>query len=251
MEHLLLKAVATTTTDLGQFEAVISSETIDPENDIVQPAAMVSALQAWTLTGKVVPLHWNHSSDPEDIVGGVDPASVKTQGGEVLAAGKVDLDTERGREVWRLMKGGVVGFSFGYLIPEGGAVKRAGGGRRIVQLDVFEITVTPAPMNAGTRGLSNKSAEGDEPPYHRELEAELVRRGIIAEPARAEQYERAESTLTGMSENGDHRDEKAYLDRVHAQSRDLMLALFDAADKQAPKPERKAAAPIQIASFEA
>ena len=53
-----------------------------------------------------------------------------------------------------------------------------------------------------------------------------------------------------MSENGDHR-EKAHLDRVRAESRDLMLALFDAADKQAPKPERKTATPIQIATFEA
>jgi hypothetical protein len=66
----------------------------------------------------------------------------------------------------------------------------------------------------------------------------------------AEQYERAEPTLTGMSEDGDHR-ERAHLDRVRAESRDLMLALFDAADKQAPKPERKTAAPIQIATFEA
>jgi len=30
-----------------------------------------------------------------------------------------------------------------------------------------------------------------------------------------------------------------------------MLALSDAADMQAPKPERKTAAPIQIATFEA
>lgn len=53
-----------------------------------------------------------------------------------------------------------------------------------------------------------------------------------------------------MSENGDHR-EKAHLDRVRPESRDHMLALFEAADKQAPKPERKTATPIQIATFEA
>jgi hypothetical protein len=147
----------------------------------------------------------------------------------------VDHDTERGRQVWRLIKGGVVGFSFGYLIPEGGAQKRAGGGRRITQLDVFEVTVTPAPMNNDTRVLGWKGHAEDEPPTHRELEAELVRRGIITEAAHAEQYERAEPTLTGMSENGDHR-EKAHLDRVRAESRDLMLALFEAADKQAPSP---------------
>ena len=115
---------------------------------------------------------------------------------------------------------------------------------------MFEISATATPMNAGTRVLSTKAADRDEPPTHRELEAELVRRGIITEPAYAEQYEQADPLLTGMSENGDHR-EKAHLDRVRAESRDLMLALFEAADKQAPKPERKTATPIQIATFEA
>ena len=159
MERLLLKAVATPTTDQGVFEAVISTSAIDRELDVVEPAAMVSALRAWTVTKKNVPLHWNHSSEPEDIVGHVDPASVKAVGDQVHAAGYVDLDTERGRHVWRLMKAGSVGFSFGYLLPEGGAKARPGGGKHIVQLDVFEITVCPAPMNAETRVLATKALD--------------------------------------------------------------------------------------------
>ena len=111
MERLLLKAVATTTTDLGEFTAVVSTSAIDREKDIVEPAAMVSALRAWTLTNKLVPLHWDHSPDPENIVGHVDPESVRAVGGEVQASGKVDLDTDRGRQVWRLMKSGTLGFS--------------------------------------------------------------------------------------------------------------------------------------------
>jgi uncharacterized protein len=104
-------------------------------------------------------LRWNHSSDPENIVGSVDPTTVEARGSEVVASGRVDLDTDRGRHVWRLMKSGTIGFSFGYLIPEGGAQKRAGGGRRIVQLDVFEITVTAGPMNAETRVLATKALD--------------------------------------------------------------------------------------------
>jgi phage head maturation protease len=71
----------------------------------------------------------------------------------------VDLDTDRGRQVWRLMKAGSVGFSFGYLIPEGGATKRPGGGKHIVQVDVFEITVTAGPMNAQTGVLATKALD--------------------------------------------------------------------------------------------
>jgi HK97 family phage prohead protease len=159
MQHMTLKAVTTTTTDQGLFEAVISTESIDRENDVVVPAAMVDALQAWTLTGKKIPLHWNHSPDPEDIVGHVDPETVEAVAGEVHASGWVDQDTDRGRHVWRLAKSGTLGFSFGYLIPDGGAVKRADGVREIRKLDVFEITATAAPMNPQTRVLSTKALE--------------------------------------------------------------------------------------------
>lgn len=159
MQHMTLKAVATTTTDQGVFEAVISTESIDRENDIVIPEAMVAALKAWSATGKKIPLHWNHSSDPEDIVGHVDPETVKAVAGEVVASGWVDQDTDRGRHVWRLAKSGTLGFSFGYLIPDGGAVKRADGVREIHKLDVFEITATAAPMNPDTRVLATKALE--------------------------------------------------------------------------------------------
>jgi HK97 family phage prohead protease len=156
MEHLLLKAVATTT-DQGIFEAVISSEAVDREQDIVVAAAMVDALRAWAGTNKNVPLHWNHSSEPEDIVGHVDPFTVREVDGEVVAGGWVDRDIDRGREVWRLMKSGTLGFSFGYIITA--STERNGGGREITGLDVYEITATTAPMNNGTRVLSTKALD--------------------------------------------------------------------------------------------
>jgi hypothetical protein len=59
---------------------------------------------------------------------------------------------------------GTLGFSFGHLIPDGGAVKRAGGGRRITELDVFEITATPVPVNNDTRVVGWKSVEADVEP---------------------------------------------------------------------------------------
>jgi hypothetical protein len=53
----------------------------------------------------------------------------------------------------------VLGFSFGYLIPTGGAVKNTHGGRTISALDVFEITATPTPMNGDTRVTGWKSVD--------------------------------------------------------------------------------------------
>jgi len=62
-----------------------------------------------------------------------------------MADGEVDLDTERGRQVWTLMKRRSIGFSFAYMIPAGGAFKRADGIREIHKLDVFAVTATGSP----------------------------------------------------------------------------------------------------------
>jgi phage head maturation protease len=73
----------------------------------------------------------------------------------LIVGGKVDLETDRGRQVWKLLKSGSLGFSFGYLITD--SVDRPGGGREITGLDLFEISATSVPMNSGTRVISTKS----------------------------------------------------------------------------------------------
>jgi HK97 family phage prohead protease len=158
LEHMALKAT-TVATDRGEFTAVISTEAVDRENDVVEPAAMVSALQAWTLTGKRVPLHWSHSPRPEDIVGHIDPATVKEANGEVIASGWIDQSTDRGAHVWRLAKSTTLGFSFGYIVTA--STDRPDGGRTITGLDVFEVSATSAPMNNGTRVLAVKALDDD------------------------------------------------------------------------------------------
>jgi HK97 family phage prohead protease len=176
MEHLLLKAATTAATDKGEFTAVISTATIDREKDIVDPAGFVRALHKWVPLGKNVPLAWNHSGRPEDQIGYIDPATVRVQGNEVVASGKFDLDTSNGAHAWRCVKAGTIGFSFGYLVPSGGSTKRAGGGRHIKELDVFEVTATPTPMNGDTRVLAFKALNGhDAGPHARDNLKYLIR----------------------------------------------------------------------------
>jgi HK97 family phage prohead protease len=183
MEHLLLKAATTAATDQGTFEAVISTPTVDRDKDIVEPSAMVNALKKWAALGKFVPLAWAHT---EDVVGHVDASTVKVANGEVIVQGWVDQSTEKGAETWRLVKSGTLSFSFGYLIPDGGATKRPGGRFHIKELDVFEISVVPvAPANNDTRVLGWKSAEDPEPtpepdPEALRKEAERVAREVEA-----------------------------------------------------------------------
>jgi HK97 family phage prohead protease len=143
--------------DRGDFEAIISSEAVDREQDSVLAGAMVTALRAWTKVGKSIPLLWSHSPAAEDVVGHIDPESAKAVAGQVVVSGWIDQSTERGKEAWRLVKSGVLGFSFGYLILD--AVKRKDGVREIRQLDVFEVSCTATPMNHNTRVLAWKSGD--------------------------------------------------------------------------------------------
>jgi HK97 family phage prohead protease len=173
MEHLTFKAV-TTTTEQGEFEAVISTATVDRERDIVDPAGMVRALHKWTRTGKLIPLAWHHSTAAEDQIGHVDPASAREVDGEVVVKGWVDQSTDRGAEAWRLVKSGTLGFSFGYLILT--ATKRAGGGRHITELEVFEITATTVPANADTRVLAYKAIDPELDHVRVEWRDDMLRR---------------------------------------------------------------------------
>ncbi|HMF60773.1 MAG TPA: HK97 family phage prohead protease [Vicinamibacterales bacterium] len=155
--HITLKAVTTVGTDEGTFTAVISTESVDRERDIVVANAMVKALRAWIEVGKLIPLAWQHSPKAEDQIGHIDPALVKAVEGEVVASGWIDQSTDRGKHAWRLVKSGTLGFSFGYLTLA--ATKREGGGNHITELDVFEVSATPTPMNHDTRVLGWKSTE--------------------------------------------------------------------------------------------
>ena len=226
-ERLLLKA-SIVLADRGTFEAIVSTEAVDREKDIVSAAGMVAALRAWIPSGKRIPLLWSHSSKAEDVIGHIDPASAKAVNGEVHAAGWIDQGTDRGKQAWRLVKSGTLGFSFGYLI--GDAVKRGDGIHEITELDVYEISACATPMQHSTRVTSFKSADREPPSLDelRRLEAGLG----LGEPAK--------------------------LQKVHNEARDSMLAAMGGTNGDRAKTLRARAeqaarehGPIQVASFDA
>jgi HK97 family phage prohead protease len=202
---MLLKVAPTTTTDLGEFEAVISTESVDREKDIVSADAMVTALHKWN---RPVPLSWNHSTMPEDIFGHVDPQSARNVNGEVVVNGKADLESTVGIEAWRSFKNGTVGFSFGYLIPDGGSTKRRGGGRSITELDVFEITATPTPMNNDTRVLAIKAMSDMTPAALLDGMIQMAQ-AYIANPPDQEDAGEMQSILDDLKELASDADDPA------------------------------------------
>jgi HK97 family phage prohead protease len=147
---------------LGQFSALAAAWSPDRDGDQIVRGAFAASIERWQASGKRVPLHWAHKGDAEYIIGYVDPASMRETREGLFVRGKLDLEhSEVAREVWQLVKQNVVGLSFGYLTTD--PVKRADGIQELRELDLFEISLTPAPANPDTRILSFKSTEPAEP----------------------------------------------------------------------------------------
>jgi phage head maturation protease len=72
--------------------------------------------------------------------------------------GKLDIDSsDTAREAWRSMKNNSMSLSFGYVTTK--ARKRSDGVNELVELDLFEISIVPAPANRDTRVVSMKNMD--------------------------------------------------------------------------------------------
>ena len=155
MEHLALKATTTTTdTELGQFTALVSAWSTDREGDIIGRHAFDRTIEAWRSSGKQLPLLLNHSTE---VVGSIDPASMRPTAEGLVCSGQVDRESEAGAMAWRSIKSGSAGFSIGYKAD--GFYPLKDGGRGLSEVDLLEVSITSTPMHPSTRALSWKSAE--------------------------------------------------------------------------------------------
>ncbi len=157
MEQLLLKA-ATTVVDQGAFAAIAAAYSVDRVKDQIVPGAFTSTIATWRASGKRIPLHWNHEGDPRSIIGSIDPQTMAETDQGLYVEGQVDIkDSEIAREAWRSMKNGSMSLSFGYLATK--AKKGKDGVQELHEIDLFEVSIVPAPANADTRVLTTKAAE--------------------------------------------------------------------------------------------
>ena len=158
MEHKTLDATTTVVDqELGEFKALVSAWDADREGDTITLTAFDKTTAAWRESGKRLPLLWEHSTE---VVGHVDPHSLRAVEDGLVAKGQIDRETDRGEAAWKMIKNDVAGFSIGFLAE---SRKRADGGRELFEVDLLEISVTSRPMNAATRALSWKSASDHDP----------------------------------------------------------------------------------------
>jgi HK97 family phage prohead protease len=179
VEHKTLTAATEPVADLGEFSAIAAAWSVDRERDVIHRGAFTQTIGRWRDSQKKMPLHWDHRGDPENIIGWIDPASMEETDDGLLVKGQLDLEgSELARQAWRLIKQGTVGLSFGYLATK--KSDRPGGGRDLFEIDMFETSITPAPMHPDTRILEAKSQPSEDELRHQTaiLERDQIEDGL-------------------------------------------------------------------------
>lgn len=123
----------------------------DKGGDTVLPGAYGASLKRLAARGERVRMLWQH--DPAQPIGIWDEVHEDAHGLHV--SGRLLPDVSRAREAKALLEAGAVdGLSIGYRTLRAEPV--AGGGRRLVELDLWEVSLVTFPMQAEAR-IATKS----------------------------------------------------------------------------------------------
>ena len=126
----------------------------DQGGDIVMPGAYAAALARLRAGGGRVRMLWQH--DPAQPIGLWDEVREDARG--LFVKGRILSEVARGREAAALLAAGAVdGLSIGYRTLR--AEKLAGGGRRLLELELWEVSLVTFPMLPAAR-IAAKGALG-------------------------------------------------------------------------------------------
>jgi HK97 family phage prohead protease len=156
----------------GVFEGYASLfNVVDTGGDMVMPGAFAKSLR---LRGAAsVKMLWQHqAAEPIGVW-----ALIVEDGRGLKVQGRLDLSVGRAREALSLMRAGAIdGLSIGFRTKREGADK-SGGVRRLIEVDLWEISIVTFPMLPQARVSAVKRASSRSSPCS--FEAEARRRGAL------------------------------------------------------------------------
>ena len=161
----------------GSFEGYASLfGTEDLGRDVVMPGAFRKSLLKRGARG--VKLLYQH--EPNEVIGTWEEIKEDARG--LFVRGQLLTDVRRAREVLTLMRAGAVdGLSIGYHVVKA-ETDRASGARRLIEVDLWEISVVTFPMLPAARVSAVKEGR----PTTREFERWLTQdAGLTRREARA------------------------------------------------------------------
>jgi HK97 family phage prohead protease len=137
----------------GEFEGYASVfGVVDQGMDVVERGAFAKSLGS----GRRVKMLWQH--DPNKVIGVWDEIKEDERG--LYVKGRLIKDVALGREAMALMRAGAIdSMSIGYRTVE--AVPEAGGRvRKLMEVDLFEVSVVTFPMNEAAMVTDVKNEDG-------------------------------------------------------------------------------------------
>ncbi|MBE1295308.1 HK97 family phage prohead protease [Phycobacter azelaicus] len=127
---------------------------IDQGGDVVMPGAYGASLSALAARDCKVKMLWQH--DPGQPIVVWDEVREDARG--LWVKGRVLTETQRGAEAVSLIAAGALdGLSIGYRTVQ--AAHHEGGGRKLTELDLWEVSLVTFPMLATARVAAKSTSE--------------------------------------------------------------------------------------------
>lgn len=132
--------------DKGIIEGLASTfNNEDRVQDIILPGAFTKSLNGFRSKQQNIPLLFGHN-DRDLPLGGLDPNKTYEDSNGLNVVGKLDLDTQRGRDAFSLLKKGFLNsFSIGFVSND--FDYRSGGGTVFKNVDLMEVSIVNVPAN--------------------------------------------------------------------------------------------------------
>jgi HK97 family phage prohead protease len=128
----------------------------DQGGDVVERGACAASLRRLRAEGRAVRMLWQH--DAAQPIGVWDEVEEDARG--LRVKGRLLLSVGRGREAWALVRAGALdGLSIGYRTLR--ASKDARGGRRLHEIDLWEVSLVTFPMLRAARLGAKRATLGE------------------------------------------------------------------------------------------
>ncbi|MEO0820006.1 MAG: HK97 family phage prohead protease [Pseudomonadota bacterium] len=129
----------------------------DGSGDVVRPGAFAASLARLAAEGRQVAFLWQH--DPTRPIGVWE--SVREDVTGLFVEGRILRDVAAGAEALTLLGAGAMdGLSIGYRVVR--AEPRRGGGRSLIEIDLWEVSLVTFPMLPTARASFSLPAQGRE-----------------------------------------------------------------------------------------
>lgn len=131
----------------------------DAHGDIIAPGAFASSIALHRAKGTSPALLWSH--DQSQPIGVITQLYENAKG--LRVDGKLALDVEKGSDAYALMKMGALSLSIGYQALDSKSLGTKGGGRRLIEINLYEVSAVSMPSNTDAKIISVKLTDQNNP----------------------------------------------------------------------------------------